>query len=47
MGKSPMFVASRRKLTDLVPKAVEAFYADEGPRLSRGTMPALRFAETS
>jgi len=29
VGKSPMFVASRLKLTDLVPKAVEAFYADE------------------
>jgi ParB family chromosome partitioning protein len=29
VGKSPTFVASRLKLTDLVPKAVEAFYADE------------------
>jgi len=29
VGKSPMFVASRLKLADLVPKAVEAFYADE------------------
>jgi len=29
VGKNPMFVASRLKLTDLVPKAVEAFYADE------------------
>ncbi len=29
IGKSPVFVASRLKLTDLVPKAVEAFYADE------------------
>jgi ParB family chromosome partitioning protein len=29
VGKSPVFVASRLKLTDLVPKAVEAFYADE------------------
>jgi len=29
VGKSPMFVASRLKLTDLVPAAVEAFYADE------------------
>ena len=29
LGKSPVFVASRLKLTDLVPKAVEAFYADE------------------
>lgn len=29
VGKSPVFVASRLKLTDLVPAAVEAFYADE------------------
>ncbi len=29
VGKSPAFVASRLKLTDLVPEAVEAFYADE------------------
>ena len=29
VGKSPVFVASRLKLTDLVPSAVEAFYADE------------------
>jgi len=29
VGKSPVFVASRLKLIDLVPKAVEAFYADE------------------
>jgi ParB family chromosome partitioning protein len=29
IGKSPVFVASRLKLSDLVPAAVEAFYADE------------------
>ena len=29
VGKTPAFVASRLKLTDLVPVAVEAFYADE------------------
>jgi ParB family chromosome partitioning protein len=29
VGKSPAFVASRLKLTDLAPEAVEAFYADE------------------
>jgi len=29
VGKSPMFVASRLKLIDLVPKAADAFYADE------------------
>jgi ParB family chromosome partitioning protein len=29
VGKSPVFVASRLKLADLVPAAVEAFYADE------------------
>ena len=29
VGKGPAFVASRLKLTDLVPAAVEAFYADE------------------
>jgi ParB family chromosome partitioning protein len=29
VGKSAVFVASRLKLTDLVPAAVEAFYADE------------------
>ncbi len=29
VGKSPVFVASRLKLTDLVPVAVEAFYGDE------------------
>jgi ParB family chromosome partitioning protein len=29
VGKTPAFVAQRLKLTDLVPAAVEAFYADE------------------
>src|SRR6202034_4722627 len=29
VGKSPALVASRLKLTDLVPSAVEAFYAGE------------------
>jgi ParB family chromosome partitioning protein len=29
IGKTPVFVASRLKLTDLAPVAVEAFYADE------------------
>ena len=29
VGKSPAFVASKLKLTDLTPAAVEAFYADE------------------
>ncbi len=29
VGKTPVFVASRLKLTDLVPAAVDAFYADE------------------
>jgi ParB family chromosome partitioning protein len=29
VGKSPAFIASRLKLSDLVPAAVEAFYADE------------------
>jgi ParB family transcriptional regulator, chromosome partitioning protein len=29
VGKSPVFVAARLKLTDLVPSAIEAFYADE------------------
>ena len=29
VGKSPVFIASRLKLADLVPAAVEAFYADE------------------
>ncbi|MCU1321774.1 MAG: parB-like partition protein [Acidobacteriaceae bacterium] len=29
VGKSPVFVTSRLKLTDLVPSAVDAFYADE------------------
>jgi ParB family chromosome partitioning protein len=29
IGKSAVFVASRLKLTDLVPTAIEAFYADE------------------
>jgi ParB family chromosome partitioning protein len=29
VGKSPIFVASRLKLADLVPAAVEAFYADD------------------
>ena len=28
VGKSPVFIASRLKLSDLVPAAVEAFYAD-------------------
>ena len=29
VGKSPVFVASRLKLADLVPAAVDAFYADQ------------------
>jgi ParB family chromosome partitioning protein len=29
VGKSPVFVASRLKLSDLVPAAVDAFYADQ------------------
>lgn len=29
VGKSPAFVAQRLKLTDLIPSAVDAFYADE------------------
>jgi ParB family chromosome partitioning protein len=29
VGKSPAFIAARLKLTDLVPSAVDAFYADE------------------
>jgi ParB family transcriptional regulator, chromosome partitioning protein len=29
IGKTPVFVAARLKLTDLVPAAVEVFYADE------------------
>lgn len=29
VGKTPAFIAARLKLTDLVPSAVEAFYADE------------------
>ncbi len=29
VGKTPVFVASRLKLTDLVPAAVDAFYADD------------------
>ena len=29
IGKTPVFVAARLKLSDLVPAAVEAFYADE------------------
>jgi ParB family chromosome partitioning protein len=29
VGKTPAFIAQRLKLTDLVPAAVEAFYADE------------------
>lgn len=29
VGKSPAFIASRLKLTDLIPSAVDAFYADE------------------
>jgi ParB family chromosome partitioning protein len=29
VGKSPVFIASRLKLADLAPAAVEAFYADE------------------
>jgi ParB family chromosome partitioning protein len=28
-GKSPMYIASRLKLTELVPSAVEAFYREE------------------
>src|SRR5258708_31103470 len=43
VGKSPVFVASRLNLTDLVPVAVEAFYADEigvGHALLLGKLPA-------
>ena len=43
VGKSPVFVASRLKLSDLVPAAVEAFYADEigvGHALRLAKLPA-------
>ena len=38
VGKSPVFVASRLKLSDLVPAAVEAFYADADRRRPRATV---------
>jgi ParB family chromosome partitioning protein len=50
LGKSPVFVASRLKLTDLVPVAVEAFYADEigvGHSLLLAKLPADQQAQVS
>jgi ParB family chromosome partitioning protein len=38
VGKSPTFVASRLKLTDLVPKAVEAFYWQSSPLIKRNRL---------
>ena len=48
VGKSPSFVAARLKLTDLVPAAVEAFYADEigvGHALLLAKLPADQQAQ--
>ena len=48
VGKSPAFVASRLKLADLVPAAVEAFYADEigvGHALLLAKLPAEQQAQ--
>ena len=48
VGKSPIFVASRLKLADLVPAAVEAFYADEigvGHALLLAKLPAEQQAQ--
>jgi len=48
VGKSPVFVASRLKLADLVPAAVEAFYADEigvGHALLLAKLPADQQAQ--
>jgi ParB family chromosome partitioning protein len=48
VGKTPVFVASRLKLADLVPAAVEAFYADEigvGHALLLAKLPADQQAQ--
>jgi ParB family chromosome partitioning protein len=48
VGKSPVFVASRLKLADLVPAVVEAFYADEigvGHALLLAKLPADQQAQ--
>ena len=48
VGKNPSFVAARLKLTDLVPAAVEAFYADEigvGHALLLAKLPADQQAQ--
>jgi ParB family chromosome partitioning protein len=48
VGKNPSFVAARLKLTDLVPDAVEAFYADEigvGHALLLAKLPAEQQAQ--
>jgi ParB family chromosome partitioning protein len=48
VGKSPAFIASRLKLADLVPSAVEAFYADEigvGHALLLAKLPADQQAQ--
>jgi ParB family chromosome partitioning protein len=48
VGKSPAFVAARLKLIDLVPKAVEVFYADEigvGHALLLAKLPAAQQAQ--
>jgi ParB family chromosome partitioning protein len=48
VGKNPSFVAARLKLTDLVPDAVEAFYADEigvGHALLLAKLPADQQAQ--
>jgi ParB family chromosome partitioning protein len=48
VGKSPVFIASRLKLADLVPTAVEAFYADQigvGHALLLAKLPADQQAQ--
>ena len=48
VGKSPVFIASRLKLADLVPAAVEAFYANEigvGHALLLAKLPADQQAQ--
>ena len=48
VGKTPVFVASRLKLADLVPAAVDAFYADEigvGHALLLAKLPADQQAQ--
>jgi hypothetical protein len=46
VGKAPAYVASRARLTELIPAVVEAFYAEEiGVGIFRGETPHIEVKE--